>query len=238
MKVWVLIAALSAGSLAGAAPAPGSLTATAAAAPTAVPTAAVTEAAPVPATAVPTPEHTPSATPTPAVVAPAAWAESGLEYRFSVGLLSVFNGSPLSYTPVELGWRFANGLRLSTGMEIFYYEGIDHDDKQPGLGDQNYSYSMQNWRSSVLYVVPLPFRVRPLAGLSLELMRGTRQLSTPGLLNAPTIDAWNAIGSGGILGVEFRGGPSWAASLTGRYTFSFGTVAPWDGLDLGWHYLF
>jgi len=173
------------------------------------------------------------------VSAPAPlWSESGLEYRFSLGALSTFNGSPLSYMPFEMGWRFANGLRVRSGLDIFYYEGVDSDAKQPALGKEIYTYDMLNWRSSVLYVVPLPFRLRPLAGLSLELMRGDRHRATPGVLNPPKIEAWGFMGPGGVLGLEFRGGPHWALSLTGRYTFSFTEVGQVAAADFGWHYLF
>ena len=176
----------------------------------------------------------------PAPVSPPAqaWSEKGLEYSFRLSALSLFNGSPLSYTPFEIGWRFGNGLQVRSGIEIFYYEGVDRDAKQPALGDETYSYSMLNWRSSLLYVVPLPSRLRPVAGVSLEFVRGDRQRSVRGLVNPPKIEAWGYVGPGGVLGVDFRGGPSWSVSLDGRYTFSFNEVGQVAAADLGWHYLF
>ena len=191
--------------------------------------------------AAPTPKPTPVALVTPEptpVTTSEGWSESGLEYRFSLGSLSLYNGSPLSYMPFEMGWRTASGFRLRSGIEIFYYEGVDHDVKQPALGDEVYSYNMLDWRTSLLYVVPLPFHLRPLAGLSLEMVRGDRQRTTAGLVNPPRIETWGFMGPGGVLGLEYRGGPHWALSLDGRYTFSFNEVGQIAAADFGWHYLF
>jgi hypothetical protein len=169
---------------------------------------------------------------------PAGWAQSGFEYGVRLSTLSVFNGAPLAYRPFELGWRFASGLRVRTGLELFYYEGLDKDEKQPALGTEKYSYEMLNWRSSLEYVVPLPFRVRPSAGLSLDLISGSRTRALPGLLNPPRIGAWSVLAPGALLGLDFRGGPNWSLDLQGRFSHGFSESGPVAAADLGWHFLF
>jgi len=163
--------------------------------------------------------------------------ENGFTYCIGVTALSVFNGSPLSYTPFELGWRFDNGLRLRGGVDIFYYEGIDKDDKLPLMGNQLYSYDMMDLRLSLLYAVPLPGRVRPLAGVTVEAVRGTRKLAG-GVLNPPTQDAWGFLGTGAVLGGEWRVSESLAIELLARYTFSYNDIGALTGIGLGTAFLF
>ncbi len=69
--------------------------------------------------------------------------QSGVEYVLGATALSVFNGSPSSYTPFEMGWRFANGVHIRSGIDLFYYEGPDTDPKQPDQVAQRYYYEMQ-----------------------------------------------------------------------------------------------
>lgn len=175
-------------------------------------------------------------TPSAEVVA-VPWQESGFEYCFGLTSLSVFNGSPLSFTPFELGWRFNNGLHVRTGVDVFYYEGLDTDVKSPLLGVRNYSYEMRNIRASLLYSVPLPGRLRPQAGLTVEMLGGTRKVSGLGILNSPTLDAWGFIGTGAVLGAEYRLSEHWALEAQGRYTFSFGAAGSVAALGLGLAYL-
>jgi hypothetical protein len=174
-----------------------------------------------------------------AEAAPApAVKDSGFEFGVRLSALSVFNARPLAYRPFELGWRFGNGLRVRTGIEIFYYEGRDRDDKQPALGEELYSYEMQCIRSSVDYVVPLPFKLRPVLGLSLDLVSGSRWRADPSLANSPRIAARNLLAPGALLGVDYRGGPHWSLDLHGRFSHGFTETGPLAGADLGWHYLF
>lgn len=180
----------------------------------------------------------PTARPVATVVAtPEGPKENGFTYGVGAQALSVFNGSPLSYTPFELGWRFDSGLRVRTGVDIFYYEGVDKDAKQPLLGNQLYSYDMMDLRTSLLYAVPLPFPVRPVAGLTVEAVRGTRKLAG-GVLNAPSQEAWGFVGPGAVLGAEWRATEGLAVELLARYTVSFGDVGAVTGLGLGTSFLF
>ncbi len=169
---------------------------------------------------------------------PLAWSESGIEFCLGATALSVFNGSPLSYTPFELGWRFANGLHLRSGLDIFYYEGADTDASLAQQGVRNYSYDMQDWRSTVLYVVPLPGHWRPMAGLSVEAVRGDRKLSDPGLLNSPKLAAWAFLGTGAVLGAQWRFSPDWALETQARYTFTFNSLGALTALGLNMAYLY
>jgi hypothetical protein len=163
--------------------------------------------------------------------------DSGFEYCFGATALSVFNASPLALTPFELGWRFANGLHVRTGVDVFYYEGLD-DAKPPDGSLHHYSYEMRDIRTSLLYSVPLPFRLRPMAGLTMELLGGTRKLSGLGVVNPSTMDAWGYLGTGAILGAECRLSEHWYVDLLARYTFSFATVGPMTGLGLNMVCLF
>jgi hypothetical protein len=166
------------------------------------------------------------------------WKDSGFEYCFGATALSVFNASPLAFSPFELGWRFSNGLHLRLGVDVFYYEGLDTDVKSPAQGVRNYSYEMRDLRSSLLYTVPLPGRLRPLAGLTFEAVGGTRKLSGPGIVNPPTLDAWGFLGTGAVLGAEWRLSENWSLEAQGRYTFSFAAVGPVTALGLNMACLF
>jgi hypothetical protein len=171
------------------------------------------------------------------MVVPVVWDRSGVELTLGATALSVFNGSPLSYTPFEIGWRFANGLHVRSGFDLFYYNGLDTDVKQPQQGVQLYTYEMQNWRSSVLYTVPVPGHLRPIAGLSLEIVQGSRKLA--GLNADPsTQSSWGFLGPGAIAGAEWRLTPHWAVEMLGRYTFSFGAPGTVSALGLNGTYLF
>ena len=163
--------------------------------------------------------------------------ESGFTYVIGATALSVFNGSPLSYTPFEVGWRFENGLRIRTAADIFYYEGMDIDAKQPELGQQLYSYDMMDLRTSVLYAVPLPSRVRPVAGMTVEAMGGSRKLAG-GVLNPPTQAAWGFLGTGAVLGAEWRAGDALAVELLARYTYTYANVGALTGVGLDTAFLF
>ena len=171
-------------------------------------------------------------------VVDAPWKEDGFEYCLGVTALSLFNASPLSFSPFELGWRFKNGLRLRGGIDLFYYEGLDSDAKLPGQGILNYSYEMRDIRLSLLYFVPIPGRLRPMAGLTLESVGGTRKLTGSGILNSPTINAWSFLGAGVVLGGGYQLSEHWAIETQGRYTFSFNAVGSVTALGLNMAYLF
>jgi hypothetical protein len=162
--------------------------------------------------------------------------DRGLEIGFRLSALSVFNASPLAYSPLDLGWRFGNGLRARTGVSLFYYEGADSNKALPDQGVQRYSYEMVNWRSSLEYVVPLPLALRPVAGLSVDLISGTRHLV--GVPLAPRIGAWSVLAPGALLGLDYRGGPHWALGLQARYSHGFSETGSVVAADLGWRYLF
>ena len=194
------------------------------------------------ATAQPTPAPSPAlaATPAPEPLSPVAeaWPDHGVEYRFSLGQLLVFNAAPLSYVPIEIGWRFTNHVRLRTGLEAFYYQGEEKDSKNGGQSRQ-YTYSMNNWRTTLLYEQPWTQSLQPLVGVTLEMLWGSRQYSSvPYGQPNPSASAWSGIGPGLLLGLQFRGGPHWGLSTTARYALALGAPGNVAGLDLGWDYLF
>lgn len=168
----------------------------------------------------------------------ANWSQSGFQVGVGLSSLSVFNGAPLAYDPLDLGWRFSNGLRARVGLLLFYYEGPDDDKQQPGLGTETYSYEMLDLRSSLEYVVPLPFWVRPVTGLSVDLVSGTRHRADRSLTSHPSIGAWSVAAPGALIGLELRGGPHWAIDLLGRYANGFSETGPFVSTDLNWYYLF
>jgi hypothetical protein len=181
-----------------------------------------------------------AAPPAAAPVSPGAeaWPDHGPEYRFSLGQLWVFNASPLSYVPFELGWRFANGVRVRTAIEVFYYDGPEKDTRNGGVTRQ-YTYSMNNWRTSLLYEYPWSRHWRPLAGVTVEALWGSRQYTiVPPNTSNPIASSWGGFGPGALLGVQYQGGPHWGLSMTGRYILVFGAPANPGAVDLGWDYLF
>lgn len=168
-----------------------------------------------------------------------AWKQTGLELGFRFSGLSVFNAGPLAYSPFELGWRFANGLRVRSGVLVFYYEGLDSDPKQPELGVERYSYEMIDWRSSLEYVVPLPFRLRPCVGLGLDLIGGNRKRAVrDSPVEQPKTAAWGMAAPGALLGLDWRGGERWALGLQSRFSHGFTQQGPVVATELSWHHLF
>lgn len=166
---------------------------------------------------------------------------SGFELGLRLSALGVYHGAPLAYRPFELGWRFANGLRLRTGIELFYYE--DHTPGDPAelaaqvaAGKRYYSYEMQNIRSSIDYVLPNAYRLRPVVGLSFDVINGLR--SEKDVDKSPKSSAWSVLAPGLLLGLDFRGGDHWSLDLQGRFSHGFTETGPVVGCDLGWHYLF
>jgi hypothetical protein len=185
---------------------------------------------------------TAAASESPTAVVTAASALSGFEVGVRLGALSVFNAAPLAYTPLELGYQFKNGLRARTGIQLFYYRGDDTDPKDPSAAIQHYSYEMLDWRLSADYVVPLPLALRPMVGLSLDVVSGSRKLDRDALgnpvVNPPAIAAWSALAPGGLLGVEWKAGEAWSLELAGRYAYGFSATGSIASGELGWHYLF
>lgn len=174
----------------------------------------------------------------PLAVSPTAWSDHGFEYRASLSVLSLSNASPLAYDPLEIGWRFSNGVRVRSGLDLFYYNAQEADPTQAG-SFVGYTYSMQDWRTTVAYEVPLPFAIHPVVGVSLEFLWGSRLLQQVPL-NTPnnTQAAWGGFGPGGVLGLQWRGGAHWALSSLARYTLPFGAPGPIAALDFGVHYLY
>ena len=167
-----------------------------------------------------------------------AWPDHGVEYRFSLGQLWAFNAQPLSYVPFELGWRFANGVRVRTAVEVFYYDGPEKDPTRGGQVSW-YTYSMNNWRTSLLYEYPWTRHLRPLMGVTVEAMWGSRQYSYVAANTANPISAsWSGFGPGALLGLQWQAAPHWGFSLNGRYILLLGAPGNVGAVDLGWDYLF
>lgn len=176
---------------------------------------------------------------TPAAQGPLA-DEEGMLYAFTLSLLSVRDSGPLSYTPFELGYRFSSGLQVRSGLDLFYYEADALPKQEPAKPDltlRSYRFEMMNWRSTLLYQVPLPISLRPLAGICVEAVRGERIERFK--VNQPKEEAWGYLGAGLVLGVEWRFSESAALGAYGRGTQSFdektGMVS---SLNLSWLYLF
>lgn len=166
---------------------------------------------------------------------------SGFEVGVRLSALGVYNGSPLAYRPFELGWRFSNGLRIRTGIELFYYEDkVPTDPAELAAdaadGKHYYSYEMQNIRSSIDYVVPMPYRIRPVVGLSFDALNGSR--SEKDVANSPKSDAWSVLAAGVLLGMDARVSEHATVDLQGRFSHGFTETGAIVGADLGWHYLF
>lgn len=172
----------------------------------------------------------------PKVLSRAEWSQHGVVYRFNLGQVSLYNGNPLSYSPLELGWRFDNGVWALTGIELFYYDGYDND---PTIGRTLFTYSMQDWHSTLAYKVPLPLLIQPIVGVSVDMVWGSRQWSVvqPGQTNNSS-SAPGGIGPGAMLGLQYRGGPNYAVGLEGRYSLLLGAPAAMTALELNWAYLF
>ena len=173
-----------------------------------------------------------------------AYGHSGFLYTLSFSNWVVFNASPLAYTPFEIGYAFSNGLRLQSGLDLFYYEGMDTDEKQPLKGTQKYSYEMEDWRTSLLFSMPVSDQFRPLLGLSLNVVSGSRRLSPDvegGLdinKDASKISAWGYFGAGALVGAEYLLNPDWSVQLTERYDFTFSATASPSVTQLGLTVLF
>jgi hypothetical protein len=212
--------------------------------------AATAQATPLTAT-VSTPQATPPSTPVasvavtetaaPLAVPPAADAEpmalskaakalghAGVTYSIGLANWIVFNASPLAYTPFEMGYDFGNGARAQTGIDIFDYEGNDHD---PTGVPGRYSYQMTDWRTSMLYRFPMQSRLRPLVGMTVDVVGGSRSLAPDyegGVdVNAdlPKISSWGYFGCGFQAGLEYLISPDWSVHLNERYDFTFNTYA-------------
>jgi hypothetical protein len=168
----------------------------------------------------------------------AAWKQSGFEYGLHLGVLSVFNGAPLAYGPVDLGWRFANGARVRAGLALFYYRGLDRDPVKPELGREYYYYEMQDLRVSAEYVVPLPFVVRPVAGLALDFIAGSRRRSVQGAGNVSSLAAWSMVAPGALLGLDWRVSQGLSTDLVLRYSNGFTPESPVVATDWSWRFLF
>lgn len=163
----------------------------------------------------------------------AALGHSGFLYAFSFSRWSLFNSAPLAYTPFEIGYDFGNGVRLQTGMDLFYYEGTDNvvSDKGDPIGLAQFTYEMTNWRSSILYQAPLPIPLRPVLGISANIVGGSKKLarvqdSSGKDINAdkPKIPAWGYTGMGVLVGLEYLINADWTASLSLRYDTTFSAV--------------
>lgn len=167
---------------------------------------------------------------------PRLWSESGLEYRFSAGFMHLYNGNAMSYMPLEVGWRFADGWRLRAGFEAFYYQGRDTD-ASTGPVPQLFYYQMTDLRLSAIYAFRRKHRFRPLAGMTIEsvgALDSYREVNnSTGQDSAHSFEA-----PGAEIGVEYRGGPSWALSWEARYVVGLGTWANLAGSDFGVHYYF
>jgi hypothetical protein len=170
-----------------------------------------------------------------------AWGHSGVAYMFSFSQWIVFNAQPLAYTPVEIGWDFGNGARVMTAYDIFYYEGMDTDANNPGTGVQRYSYEMHDWRTSLIYRAPWHTRLRPIVGMSVDLVGGDKRLS-PSIdpltgidanASANAIPAWGYVGLGGLAGIEYLLTQDWSLHLSEHYDFTLNATPPTTQTQLG-----
>jgi hypothetical protein len=166
-----------------------------------------------------------TATPTPGSEKPLG--HGGFVYEFSLANWNVFNGSPLAYTPLEIGWDFGNGWRVLTAYDIFYYIGEENDQ---GTVTQ-YNYQMYDWRTTGLYRFNNPYRLRPILGVTLDIVGGQKTL-TPNIVDGVDLNAgsggspaWGYIGIGGLGGFEYLLSPDWTLQATERYDFAFGGVS-------------
>jgi hypothetical protein len=156
-----------------------------------------------------------------------AWGHAGVTYALSLSNWALNNASPLAYTPFEMGYDLGNGARLQTGIDLFDYEAVDIDGNR-------YSYAMTDWRTSLLYRLPWQyrqFRLRPLVGISVDVVNGSKSLTPYWVLgvdqnaNAPKLSAWSYIGLGVQAGLEYLLSADWSLQLSERYESTFNTVA-------------
>lgn len=183
-----------------------------------------------------TAEPTLAPTPEPTPVQVAVWERNTMFYAASISSLSLSNGDPLAYSPIELGYQFANGLRVSTGLELFYYEGLDTDAKNASAGIQRYTYQMNDWRLSVAYLAPITKTLRPLVGLSADFVGGDRALAR--VPAASKQSAYSYIGLGATLGGEWMYSDGFSLSLLTRGIFSLGERGVSTSVGLGWQIYF
>jgi hypothetical protein len=152
------------------------------------------------------------------------YGHSGVVYMFSLANWVLFNNTALAYTPVELGYDFGNGVRLVTGYDLFYYQGL-------GTGLQQYSYVMSDWRTSVIYRYPMTQRLRPILGMSFDFVGGSQHLA-PVIQNDVDINAdtssgpaWGFVGIGAIAGAEWLVNEDWSLQLSEHYIADFGNIS-------------
>lgn len=140
------------------------------------------------------PTVVPQLAPAPAASAPVTSTAKTSGFLVGLGLSQylVNNGSPLAYN-FDLGYQFSNNLILRTGADTFFFEGKS--------GGQTYSYSFNNFTTSLAYLFGPAGPVRPFAGLSMDFVTG--QQSPANVASAPVGSAPGGIGGGGLAGLRW-----------------------------------
>lgn len=168
----------------------------------------------------------PSVTPTAPPAAEKPLGHGGFVYEFSLAQWEVFNAKPLAYTPLEIGWDFGNGWRVLTAYDLFYYVGSENDQ---GTITQ-YNYQMYDWRTTALYRFNNPYRLRPIVGMTLDIVGGQKTL-TPDVVDGVDLNAanessasaaWGYVGVGALGGLEYLVSQDWTIQASERYDLAFG----------------
>lgn len=169
--------------------------------------------------------------------------ETGLIFALSASTLWLPQDKmPLSYTPLELGYAFSNGLQLRMGVDIFYFESEDEvasdevTSTLTNVADYKFSYEMVSWHFLAMYQIPLPLRIRPSFGLGLQQTGGKAlQIYTGSGVQEATVEvpAFAYLGMPFHVGLDLVMTKKLTLSLWGRYliTFSDLPAVPEAGLS-------
>jgi hypothetical protein len=139
---------------------------------------------------------------------------NGFYGDFGLSQYLFFNGQPLSYN-LGVGYEFESGLRLRTALENFYYEG-----REKGV---EYSYTYNNWSSTADFCLPALPWLRPLAGISLDMIVNA-QRSLRGVTDAKQQAAPSFIGAGLYAGLLYRATRNWELQPAARFISTFSAI--------------
>jgi hypothetical protein len=173
---------------------------------------------------------TPSLQPTPelrGIIAPSDYR--GFILGANLGQAWAFNSTPLEYG-LHLGWSFYPGIMAHTGMESFYFEGVEEEKGLTFTADTRYSYNYINWTSSAVYMVPLKWQIEPYVGLAFEMITG--QKAYAGVKDAKLEGARATTAFSAKAGFLWRPSEKWLLGASTRWGYavtgpSFGML----GLD-------
>jgi len=144
------------------------------------------------------------------VVEATAWPSDYHGFILSVGLAQAWvdGAAPLSYR-LDLGWQFRGGWVVKTGMDNWYYKAED-------FGGTN-NYAVNDWVTSLQWVMPLKSALQPSFGLAFESAFGTYQADKAldnGSQPSGSISPMSGISA--LLGLSYRIDPEWQVDLQGR----------------------